>query len=65
MLENNPKKSSLVREPKKEDFKNELEFDLARINYLFATKSPDQSLQNMLKSMESSLLCKLGMLISE
>ena len=51
--------------PKPEDFKNQIEFDLARINYWYNTKEHNHPMYKMVKAMEANLRCKLGMIVSD
>ena len=56
------KQQSAVKEPKREDFRDEIDFELARIDYCYRT--PDYRIQNIVQMMESQLLFKLGMNLS-
>ena len=55
-MTNNNQQQTSIREPKRESFKNEMEFDLERIKYWYSTKDADHPLFNAIKSMESRLL---------
>ena len=56
----------LKSEPRREDFKNQIEFDLARINYWYENKGrEDHPLWNVMQKMEANLRCKLGLNIIE
>lgn len=65
MAENNSQ-YGLKNEPRRQDFKNQIEFDLARINYWYENKgSESHPLWNIMKKMEANLRCKLGLKILE
>lgn len=58
--------TELKSEPQRQDFKNQIEYDLARINYWYENKGrEDHPLWNVMKKMEANLRCKMGLRILE
>lgn len=59
-MHENKQQKSIISEPKREDYKDDIDFELARIDYWYSTKTPDYRIQNIVEMMETHLLCKLG-----
>ena len=55
-----PDTTPAICEPKRGDYRTEIEFDLARVEYWLKTKGENHPMNNMVKLMESSLLSKVG-----
>ena len=59
MIETN-QRETIVSEPKRENFKDQLDFELANIDYWFNTETPEYGIRNIVASMEARLNSKLG-----
>ena len=58
--------TTLKSEPQRQDFGNQIEYDLARIAYWYENKGrEDHPLWNVMKKMEANLRCRQGMSIIE
>lgn len=55
----------LKTKPKREDFNDQIVFELALIDYWYCHYGKNHPLRSMVESMEANLRCKLGMTLPE
>lgn len=55
----------ITAKPKREDFNNQILFELALVDYWYCSHEKNHPMRRTIESIEASLRCKLGMVISE